>query len=248
MVINTIKQHDVRFLRRVIVSSIYAISKIAKLSAGFIYASYKICVEKEQVNISEILRVQLLENLEKIKRTKNYVFRFQSLVNHLFFHILRRFLFLSVAEIMSSDRWTMEKVIDICRRHPEDKILDNGNLIMKTFQNKMKTRFKISPEIVDRFKNGICFMVDTDRKFIEAVEQRETFLDHLAYELIDNIAIGYIDLLPNSRIDQASYRIGTYEEITQSAYQASLEKASQKKVEIVMKKDFTKDGLTESES
>ena len=103
------------------------------MSVGFIYATYKICVEKEQVNLSEILRVQLLKNLEKIKRTKNGVFIFQSLINHIFFHVLKRFPFLSVIDIMSSERCTMDKIIDVCRRHPIEKILDNKKLIMRKF-------------------------------------------------------------------------------------------------------------------
>ena len=76
MVVNTIRQHDVRFLSILIVYSICASSMSDELSTGFIYATYKIFVEKEQLNLSEILRVQLLENLEKIKRTKNGVFKF----------------------------------------------------------------------------------------------------------------------------------------------------------------------------
>ena len=76
MVISSIKQDDVRFLSRIIAYSVCASSKIDELSARFMYAAYKICVEKEQVNLNEILRMQLLENLEKIKRTKNGVFRF----------------------------------------------------------------------------------------------------------------------------------------------------------------------------
>ena len=65
-----------RFLSRIIAYFVCASSKINEILLGFIYASYKICVEKEQVNLSEILRMQLLENLDKIKRTKNGVFRF----------------------------------------------------------------------------------------------------------------------------------------------------------------------------
>ena len=76
MVINTIKQDDVRFMSRIIAYSICASSKIDELSAKFIYPTYNICVEKEQVNLNKILRMQLLENLEKIRRTKNGVFRF----------------------------------------------------------------------------------------------------------------------------------------------------------------------------
>ena len=64
MVINTIQKDDVRFLSRIIAYSICASSKIDEFSARFIYAAYKICIEKEQVNLSEILRMQLLEFLE----------------------------------------------------------------------------------------------------------------------------------------------------------------------------------------
>ena len=138
MVISTIKQDDVRFLSRIIAYSICASSKIDELLTKFIYTTYKICVEKEQVNLSEIIRMQLLENLEKIKRTKNGVFRFQSLINQIFFHVLKIFPYLSVIDIMSSDICTMEKIVQVCRRHIADKILDSGNLVMKTFQNEMR--------------------------------------------------------------------------------------------------------------
>ena len=45
MVINTIRQHDVRFLSRIIAYSICASSKSDELSTRFIYAAYKIFVE-----------------------------------------------------------------------------------------------------------------------------------------------------------------------------------------------------------
>ena len=73
-------------------------------------------------------------------------------------------------------------------------------------------------------------MVDTDWSHIQAVEPWETFLDPLGYELSDDVAIGYIDLLLKSEKDQAKYRFGTYEEITQSTHQAYLEKESHKKI------------------
>ena len=76
MAINAIKQDDVRLLSRIIAYSICASSKIDDLLARFLYIAYKICVDKEQVSLSEIIRMQLLESLEKIKRTKNGVFIF----------------------------------------------------------------------------------------------------------------------------------------------------------------------------
>lgn len=248
MVINTIKQDDVRLLSRIIAYSICVRSKIDELSTKFIYATYKICVEKEQVNLSEILRMQLLEKLEKIKRTKNGVFRFQSLINHIFFHVLKIFPYLLVIDIMSGDRCTMEKITKVCRRHPTNKILDSGNLIMRTFQNEMRQRFRIAPAIVDRFKEDICIMVDIDYTYIQAVEPWETFLDPLGYELNDDIVVSYIDLLLKSEKDKVDYIFGTYDEITQSSHQATSEKESHKKIESIMKKALSEAGMTESES
>ena len=70
---------------------------------------------------------------------------------------------------MSNDRCTMEKIIEVCRRHPIDKILYSGNLIMRTFQNEIKQRFRIAPVNIDRFKEDNCIMVDIDFTYIQAV-------------------------------------------------------------------------------
>ena len=79
-------------------------------------------------------------------------------------------------------------------------------------------------------------MVDTDYIYIQVVEPRETFLDPLGYELNDNIVVSYIDLLLKSEKDKEECRFGTYDDITQSAHQASLEKESDKKIKSIMKK------------
>ena len=89
---------------------------------------------------------------------------------------------------------------------------------------------------------------DIDLAHIELVEPLETFLDPLGYELSDNVAIGYINLLLNSKKDQTKYRFGTYEGITQSAHQEYLEKTSHKNIETIMKKVVTKAGMTKNES
>ena len=67
-------------------------------------------VEKGKINLKEIIWMQILEKLEKIKRTKNDLFGFQSLINHILFHVLKRFPYFSVIDIMSSDRCTMENI------------------------------------------------------------------------------------------------------------------------------------------
>ena len=89
--------------------------------------------------------------------------------------------------------------------------------------------------------------MDIDLTYIKVVEPRETFLEPSSYELNDDVAIGYIDLMLKSKIDKASYIFGMYEEINQSAYQESLEKASHKKVATIMKKALVEASMLEEE-
>lgn len=233
-IMSTIKQDDVRFVSRIIAVGICASSRIDELSARFIHASYNIVVEKEQVNLCDILQTQLIENLERLRRTKNNVFIFESLLCHIFFHVLRKFPFLSDYDMMNTDKCTMEKIIDVWKKHFEDIIIDRVNHIMTTFQSEMKARFRIAPKIIERFKGDIFIMVDTDRTYIEAVQLRETFVDPLEYEVSDNVAIFYIDLILKSGIDEAKCIHGRCEEITQLAYQESLEKSSKKKKKAIL--------------
>ena len=57
-------------------------------------------------------------------------------------------------------------------------------------------------------------MVDIDFIYIQVVENQETFIDPLGYEMSGETIIGYIDLLLKSENDQVEYRFGTYDEIT----------------------------------
>ena len=112
----------------------------------------------------------------------------------------------------------------------------------------MNQRFRIALAIMDKFKEDICILVDIGHTYIQAVEPWETFLDLLSYELNDDVVVGYIDLLLNLDRDKEEYRFGTYDDITQSTHQETLEKASHKKVESIMKKALSEARMIESES
>ena len=101
---------------------------------------------------------------------------------------------------------------------------------------------------MDRFKDDICILVDIDYTYIQVVGPWEKFLDPLGYELNDDIPVGYINFLLNSDRDKDELRFGTYDEVTKSAHQATLEKASHKKVESIIKKALSKARMTKSES
>ena len=84
IVISKIKLDDVKFLSGIIAARMCYSSKEDDMAAGFIQVAYKICVDREKVNLCEILRAHLTKNLEKIKKVKNSQFRFQSVITHVF--------------------------------------------------------------------------------------------------------------------------------------------------------------------
>ena len=103
------------------------------METSFIHATYMMCVEKAKVNLCEILRAQLVENLERIKKIRNNQFKFQSLINYMFFHLIKRFPFMTIVEINNNDKYSMEKIPKLCKIHHIDKIKSSIDFIVKKF-------------------------------------------------------------------------------------------------------------------
>ena len=55
---------------------------------------------------------------------------------------------------------------------------------MKTFQNEIRKE-RVPPPMVEKFKNDICFMIDTNFKYIEAIDPRMLYVEPLGYETIE---------------------------------------------------------------
>lgn len=90
IVVSKIIQDDARYVCKILTSKFCANSREDDMAAGMVHVAYLMCIEKVQVDMCEILRIQLFENLEKIKKTKNSQFRFSSLITYMFFDLLRR--------------------------------------------------------------------------------------------------------------------------------------------------------------
>ena len=54
---------------------------------GFLHAAYVMAVERRKVNLCDITRLQLLDNIVKIKKSKSALFRFESLLTDLFLYV-----------------------------------------------------------------------------------------------------------------------------------------------------------------
>lgn len=67
-------------------------SRVKFLVSRFLHTTYVMVIERRKVNLYDIFRVELFDNIAKIKKTKSALFRFESLLTHLLFYVTRKFL------------------------------------------------------------------------------------------------------------------------------------------------------------
>lgn len=65
-----------------------------------------------------------------------------------------------------------------------DKIDTSTRLIIKSFQSEMKQRTRIPKSMVEKYKDELCLMVDTNFTNMEAITHRVMYVDPLGYEII----------------------------------------------------------------
>lgn len=56
----------------------------------------------------------------------------------------------------------------------------------------MKQRFRVPPLVVRKYKDDICFMVDTNFTYVEEVEPRMLYVETLGYEATEDEIEGYV--------------------------------------------------------
>ena len=76
----------------------------------------------------------------------------------------------------------------------------------------MKKRYRILPSLVEKYKQDICFMVETDHTCMEAMVPRVKFIKPMRYEMSAKLIEGYAQMILQSEIDTSCTRWGTYEE------------------------------------
>lgn len=164
----------------------------------------------------------------------------------MFFHLLRIFPY-TIGDDWNDNRTTTDKINKVYLRHPIDKVNESATLVIKTFQNQMKKRSRIPQAIVEKYKNEICFMVETDFTFIEAVESRVEFIDPLGYEVLEVEVEEYVNKLLKCKLDVNNSRFGSYEENFNSMKSLHEEKLAKKRVESTIKKILKDTGMTKHE-
>lgn len=127
-------------------------SRVNLVLVGFMHVAYVMVIEIRKVNMCEIVRIYLLDNIAKIKKTKNVVFRFESLLTNILFCATNKF---PKMKNWDNDDSTMNMLTQYYKVRLENVKDSDIDRVMKKFQSKMKQRFRIAPFMVEKYKDEI---------------------------------------------------------------------------------------------
>lgn len=90
-----------------------------------------------------------------------------------------------------------------------ERVMDS---YFEVFKEKINNRFWIPPKLVEDYKDDVCFMVDCDKVYIQAVRPRVAWVKPLPYEVNIDESRDIIKTLVNDPIDPKLPTFGTYDE------------------------------------
>ena len=92
-----------------------------------------------------------------------------------------------------------------------DNFNDQMSIYFDDFKSAMKRRMRIQVSLVEKHVNDICFLVDIDYTYIQAVLPRVRWLRPLGYELdVDQASVAITALLAEE-MDKTAKSFGTYD-------------------------------------
>ena len=90
MEVNSIQDDGVRLICKILGYKYNHVSRIDSIPIGFLHAIY-LAIRSEEVNVCDIVRTQLLDNISQIKKSRSLVFIFESILTHIFFYAIKKF-------------------------------------------------------------------------------------------------------------------------------------------------------------
>lgn len=111
--------------------------------------------------------------------------------------------------------------------------------MMERFQLEMKQIYRIHPSMVEKYKDEICFMVETNTTCMEAMEPRVNFIEPMGYEMSEEIIEGYTKIILYSKRDIECQIWGTHEEkireVRSKLHSKEIKNNVEKKIEFILK-------------
>lgn len=90
-----------------------------------------------------------------------------------------------------------------------DKVIDN---YFEDFKERMNNKFLIPPKLVEDYKDDVCFIVDCDKLYIQAVIPQVAWVKPFPYEINIDEARNNIEALVNELAIPNIPAFSTYEE------------------------------------
>ncbi|GLJ42669.1 hypothetical protein SUGI_0884470 [Cryptomeria japonica] len=213
--LNNVQDAELKFAIRVIGYCFFQSGRENNVPCANVDLAYKIVKKGMKIDLCKVLLKNLFENLNTIRKLKKNnsanTLKFGSLLVCMFFYFEK--FFPSIGNVV----WELHRPITHQINDFIKQLGDNFNEIMddyfSKFQEKMHNRHMIPPQLVEKYKDDICFEVDTDYCYVNAVELRTQSLLPMGYEIDFDITQQQIDAflaLPRHIIE---IRYGTYEEV-----------------------------------
>ena len=187
---------------------------------------------------------QIIENLGAIRKSKDAQCKFGSALVCMFFYVMKEFP--SFWKVNWDQNKTIVDQINDFIAQMGDNLNDQMSIYFNDFKSAMKRRMRIPVSLVEKHVNDICFLVDIDYTYIQAVLPRVRWLRPLGYELdVDHVSEAITTLLVEER-DKTAKSFGTYD-VVKSRVVTDLKTTSVvKKKEKMVKKFKKKFGVEES--
>ena len=136
--------------------------------------------------------------------------KFGSLLTCLFFYV-QKFFPSKGTVVWRKDTLVLYQINEFITGMGEnfDSIMDN---YFETFKEKMNSRFKIPNKLVENYKDDVCFMVDSDKVYMQVVRPKIVWVKPLPYEVNFDKAKEIIEALVNEPLDPKAPLFGAYDE------------------------------------
>ena len=119
--------------------------------------------------------------MESIRKSKNNPCKLGSLLTCLFFYV-KKFFPSKAYFVWRKDVPILYQINEYIAKMGENykSIMDN---YFDSFKEKMNNRYQIPKKLVEDYKDDVCFMVDSDKVYIQEVRPRIAWVKPLRYEV-----------------------------------------------------------------
>lgn len=251
MTINEIEDPGVKYSSMVIGYRVYHSSRTNGILGAAIHTAYQMVKENADYDLAEALITHLILNLESIKKDKRQKFKFGQLIIGLFFYFQNSFP--SIGDI----QWSMDTPAMLQIKNSIKLIGNEFTKVIwryfKDFQKRMHERERIPEQVVKRYEDTICFMVDTDTCQMEAADPRTSWVMPMGYEVEADLLIAYADHLLEQPVDSNATRFGTFKEKSIEVHSELAKLVIAKKVrkeveQFVVEQGYTKEEIVEAKA